>query len=298
MTEDFLSEPEKTIIASVVRTPSSVETGEIELQVLSGEGAGKKFAFAYGQNVVIGRQEDSHICLIHNLISRHHTKIQWKGKTPWLVDLGSTNGTFYLGKRIKKVQLKHGDRFQVGNSTFKLILKSGKDREDETETRIQKLLDNAEKLLKKVDQKEDPYGRIFSGSIEKIKLTEILQSLSLGNSEGILVIQGPQLGKIYLRKGGVFYARVEKIVGKKALFRILSWKDGHFDLRPLEDEMVHEMSEKKLQQLSSHFTGDITSILLEFFKYQDDIINISLALYINPCKLDPHSRSFFKRYLF
>ena len=268
MTDDYLSEPEKTIIATTLGI--SHDTGEMNLHILSGEGAGQQFTFAPGQAVVIGRQDDSHICLNHSLVSRHHSKIEWRGMDPWLMDLKSTNGTIYSGKKIKEVALHQGDRFQIGNSVIKITLKTHKKKNDLSETRIQRLVENAEKLLKRVGEIEKVEDKIFSGNLGKIKLPEILQSLALGSSEGILVIRGLDLGKIYLQEGKVIYAKVGKISGKKALFRILSWKEGTFELRQLEDELIHELSGGKLKSLSSNFEGDITQILLEFFKYQDE----------------------------
>jgi hypothetical protein len=106
--------------------------------------------------------------------------------------------------------------------------------------------------------------------MEKMRLGEILQSIAMGKSEGILVVRGPELGKIYIREGTVFFAKVGKVTGRKALFRMLSWDQGNFDLRSLEDELVGDYPQDHFEKYASEFSNDITQILLEYFKTEDE----------------------------
>ena len=53
-----------------------------------------------------------------NVASSRHACLFLKGKTAWIKDLESTNGTFYLGKKIDKKKLAVGDRIGVGNCTL------------------------------------------------------------------------------------------------------------------------------------------------------------------------------------
>jgi len=267
MKKDRLSHQEVTLIGSITGTAGYGESGEMVLKVLRGKGAGKTFSFAFGQNVIIGRHEESHIQLDHKLVSRHHTKINWKGSEPWVIDLNSTNGTFLNNQKIEEALIQEGDEIRIGNSALKIHFQMGEDGE---KTRLTHLLANAEELLKKVEDDKDQWGRIFSGSLGKMNLSEILQSLCMAGRDGILVIRGLSLGKVYIRKGRIFFARAGKIVGKKALFRLLAWKRGYFDLRDLEDELVSEVPENRLKKYEQGFPKDITHTLLEFLKGQDE----------------------------
>ena len=47
--------------------------------------------------------------------SSRHARISKSGSRIYLEDLGSRNGTFYLGQRIKKQQIKPGDIFSIGD---------------------------------------------------------------------------------------------------------------------------------------------------------------------------------------
>lgn len=75
-----------------------------------------------GAITVIGRDDDVDIVLDDGGISRRHSEIRVTNDGPHLVakisDLGSTNGTFVNGERIRSVRLQDGDRVTVGRTSF------------------------------------------------------------------------------------------------------------------------------------------------------------------------------------
>ena len=60
-------------------------------------------------------------------LSRHHARIVYRaGDQLTVEDLGSTNGTFVNGRRIKDVQtLRPGDTIKVGTTTLQVLDASG-----------------------------------------------------------------------------------------------------------------------------------------------------------------------------
>ena len=74
----------------------------------------------------------------------------------------------------------------------------------------------------------------MSGAIEEIPLPDLLQLLSTSKKSGILVIRTEDdVGKIYMRKGNIYHAAIndlEEVPPLKALFRMLTWQSGLFDL--------------------------------------------------------------------
>lgn len=78
----------------------------------------------------IGRGEANEIQLDDLKASRLHAELHVSGGRVDLLDMASTNGTFFKGGRIPAhfpVQLMDGDQFTIGNSTF--TLRSGSNKE-------------------------------------------------------------------------------------------------------------------------------------------------------------------------
>jgi transcriptional regulator with GAF, ATPase, and Fis domain/pSer/pThr/pTyr-binding forkhead associated (FHA) protein len=64
--------------------------------------------------LTIGRAIDNEIRLSHTLVSRHHCRIEGGDEAPWLIDLGSSNGTSVNGERVMRRLLEDGDQLQIG----------------------------------------------------------------------------------------------------------------------------------------------------------------------------------------
>jgi diguanylate cyclase (GGDEF)-like protein len=98
------------------------------LVVLSGSSLGEMHKVDQDR-VVIGRGDKVDLRLIDDGISREHAQIVRQGPQLRLEDLGSTNGTYCNGERIKSHALAEGDKILLGSAT---ILKfSYQDRLDE-----------------------------------------------------------------------------------------------------------------------------------------------------------------------
>jgi hypothetical protein len=63
----------------------------------------------------IGRHDTNDIPIPEQTVTGKHAKILLENGTLTIVDLGSTNGTFVNGVRIRSQELKSGDRFRLGN---------------------------------------------------------------------------------------------------------------------------------------------------------------------------------------
>ena len=76
---------------------------------------GDKRTFALNERgLQIGRALDNDIVLNNVIVSRHHARVQLRGRETWAVDLGSRNGISVNRLRVKEEQLHDGDVLQVG----------------------------------------------------------------------------------------------------------------------------------------------------------------------------------------
>ncbi len=74
------------------------------------------------QTVAIGSHPSNDVVLDDTTVSRRHAMITRKGGRFELADLGSTNGTFVNGGRVRKpVALKRGDEIKFGSARFAFI---------------------------------------------------------------------------------------------------------------------------------------------------------------------------------
>ena len=70
-----------------------------------------------GEPMTIGREKNNDIVVPDINVSRQHAEIRQEANGAWVIeDLGSTNGTFVNGRRIKRAPLKDADMLVLGTS--------------------------------------------------------------------------------------------------------------------------------------------------------------------------------------
>jgi serine phosphatase RsbU (regulator of sigma subunit) len=85
---------------------------EAELVIFSG---GSQSHYVLSQPVVtLGRRPDRDIVLPQPHVSRDHAKIELRESQYFLVDLGSSHGSFVNGQLVKEHGLRNGDRIELG----------------------------------------------------------------------------------------------------------------------------------------------------------------------------------------
>jgi len=78
---------------------------------------------------VIGRSANAQVRIKDGLVSREHAVIVYHEGVFLLKDLDSTNGTHMRGTSIRQRKLRHGDKFQVGDTVLQFILQeTGRNR--------------------------------------------------------------------------------------------------------------------------------------------------------------------------
>jgi pSer/pThr/pTyr-binding forkhead associated (FHA) protein len=79
------------------------------------------FRLPPGSVKTVGRSTGAEFIVEAPLVSRLHCQLTATADSLHVKDLGSTNGTFVNGKRVKAARLTDGDRLSVGK--FELVVK-------------------------------------------------------------------------------------------------------------------------------------------------------------------------------
>ena len=99
----------------------STSAKNFALRFISGKYKGGMFPLKPSREIVVGRSSDLDMVLVEDMVSRKHAKISTASARVMIQDLGSTNGTFVNGEKVKKARLKEGDRILIGTSILKLV---------------------------------------------------------------------------------------------------------------------------------------------------------------------------------
>jgi hypothetical protein len=235
------------------------------LRFISGKYQGGEFPIAAEKQILIGRSSDLDMVLVEDMVSRKHARINMQTDQIWIEDLGSTNGTFVNGEKIKRARLKEGDRVLIGTSILKLIAgdapREGMD--------VKRELENVAQARRTSQQ------RTMSGAIDEVPLPDLLQLFGTSKKSGVLVIRTEDdVGRIYLKKGNIAYAIIndlDDVQPLKSLYRMLTWQKGLFDLDPPEErEFPNELNVTVQEVLM-----DGMRQLDEFNRIRDDLPDLA-----------------------
>ena len=165
------------------------------------------------------------------MVSRKHAKITVAPGKILIEDLGSTNGTFVNGEKVRQARLKEGDRILIGTSILKLVAQEGTPAPEVPDAVVKERLEEAaQKQAAKTNKTSS-----MTGKIEDIPLPDLLQLFHTSKKNGVLVVTGAQEGRIYLRQGRVYYAVIDgehSLGPQKSFNRIITWEQGDFELQP------------------------------------------------------------------
>jgi len=88
------------------------------LIVEKGPDKGASAEIKKGEVLTIGRDASSGLHLTDTLASRHHCRVEWRDGAYYLVDVGSRNGSFLNGRRIRNERLSAGDQILLGETVI------------------------------------------------------------------------------------------------------------------------------------------------------------------------------------
>ena len=115
--KDFES---KTQIIKMNEAGASISLRKCQLSVVEGLDKGKKYSLVK-PITKIGKKEGNDFIVSDGTVSRKHLAIEYSSDTFVLKDMGSTNGTYVNGTRVKEAYLLPGDRIKIGNTVLEFV---------------------------------------------------------------------------------------------------------------------------------------------------------------------------------
>ncbi len=206
------------------------------LLFVSGRFQGTVFALPGEGKLLVGRESDAELVLSEDLVSRRHAEFIVQDGEVTLKDLGSTNGSFVNGQRIKKLRLSVGDRVLIGTSLMKLVpAPAGAQATPPviaTRTRSQAAM---------------------QGKLEEVPLPDLVQMVTSARKSGVLVLKREEEeARIDLREGRLAACRISSapaVTDKKAFWRLLAWERGSFELVPPAEPLPPATADEDVQPL-------------------------------------------------
>ncbi len=248
--------------APKAQTSSSTRPGRsYVLRFISGKYQGGEFPIVPDKQIVVGRSSDLDMVLVEDMVSRKHARITMQQDQIWIEDLGSTNGTFVNGEKIKRARLKEGDRVLIGTSILKVIAGDATSPSARDEAQVKQNLENV------AAARRTSQARTMSGSIEEVPLPDLLQLFGTSKKSGVLVVRTEDdVGKIFMRKGLIYFVLIndlDDVPPLKSMYRLLSWQKGLFDLDPPDE-----------REFPNEINVSVQEVLMEGLRQMDEFNNL------------------------
>ncbi len=213
------------------------------LKFISGKYEGGVFKLPTTGEVVIGRSSNVDVVIVEDMVSRSHARLTFDSAgSLYIEDLQSTNGSFVNGERITKAHLSEGDRILIGTSILKVMTVEDRALDRRTMPISDLTLAPPDVQFPNERTNVSPL-KSMEGMLSEVPLTDILQMFSTGNKTGVLTLRHTSSnGRIYMRDGRIVYASLdgyEDMPSQKALFRMLAWEEGTFEMGKWEDLPSH-----------------------------------------------------------
>ena len=224
---------------------------------ISGKYQGGEFPIPDDGELLIGRAADLDMVLVEDMVSRKHAKLVGQAGALSLIDLGSTNGTFVNGEKIRRADLKKDDRVLIGTNILKVVLAGAAGSDDSDK-------DSIKAMMTDLGQRQGGQpSTSMSGDLEEVPLPDLLQLFATNKKTGVLTIGGTHRGRLYLKEGMLQYVMIQSepnLAPMKAMCRIVAWPTGTFQFEALPQPA----------DVPNEFNSSTENVLIDALRQNDE----------------------------
>jgi len=227
------------------------------MKFISGKYQGVEVSISDHCELIVGRANDLDLVLVEEMVSRKHAKLIANDDDISITDLGSTNGTFVNGEKVRRATLNLADRVLIGTSIIKIINASEmtKDVVDDKQA-VREMMEGV--------AARSPGSSSMSGELDEVPLPDLLQLFGTNKKSGVLTITGAKRGKVYIKEGQIVYAVIgaeDSMPPMKAICRMVAWDKGTFRLEDYSGPETFEHTFKRSTE----------GILMEAMRQHDEM---------------------------
>ncbi len=218
---------------------ADVATQHYSLRFLSGKNQGSEFVLVDPSEVVVGRSQEVDVAMVEGMVSRRHARFRVQNNIFTLEDLGSTNGTFVNGERIKHRVLSTGDRVLIGTTIMRVELSNSP-----VGTKPPPLATNDP-----ITESETTSRDVMSGELDQMGVPELIEMFATARQQLILEVDTQtDLAQVYIDDGLVLDCHSRRLgddaPAAKVILRIFSYQKGKFSLRPFADPAERRLNRR------------------------------------------------------
>lgn len=197
------------------------------LRFLSGKNQGREYVLGDPSDTVMGRAADAEVILVEGMVSRHHAVLRLRNGELTIEDLGSMNGTFVNGERVRSRRLEEGDRVLVGTTIMKVIF-SGAPLGTKPPPPPKSAIGDAETSRD-----------LMSGQLQEVGVPELIEMFGAARQALVLEIETrDDRLDVFISDGVVLDCRSGKLKdapAEKCVHRALAQQRGRFAVLPYRE---------------------------------------------------------------
>jgi pSer/pThr/pTyr-binding forkhead associated (FHA) protein len=194
------------------------------LRLLSGRNQGSEYVLGDPSELVAGRSSDADLILLEGMVSRRHARFVLAAGVLEVEDLGSTNGTFVNGEKIRKRRLSEGDRVLIGTAILKVVL---------SEAPLGTVPPKPDSSL--IDDAETAERNKLAGDLSEVSVAEVLELFASSQQEALIELTSDERsGYVLVSRGRVVAcgaAGLSDAPPTKVMLRLLGLDRGSFAIR-------------------------------------------------------------------
>jgi len=183
--------------------------------------------------IALGRHESNDLQLASRAVSNYHAEILNEAEGLCIRDMGSTNGTWVNGEKVRRRRLASGDQVKISNHviTVRLEPRQSEDAQQALQDSGVFIVGRRGNLVPSRPSSSRGGKSTPARDPRDASLSDLLSRLATNSRSAALVLRRDgQSGRIFVQKGIVVHAESGETLAEKALYRLFGWQGADYEI--------------------------------------------------------------------